>query len=138
MLYGNDIGLEVDFGSAPTWDHNLLFANGIDYDGIADLTGLFGNLAADPLFVDPLGDFRRRAGSPAIDAGSPFLAPLVDFAGASRPVDGNGDLIAAFDMGAFESRQVPEPRSLTLVSLGSLILSAAGLVRQRFGTPRRR
>jgi hypothetical protein len=58
------------------------------------------NLVVDnpkSVFVDPArGDFRLRKGSPAIDAGSPDLAPKTDIAGTPRP---QGD---AVDLGAYE------------------------------------
>ncbi|HKQ57079.1 MAG TPA: choice-of-anchor Q domain-containing protein [Candidatus Eisenbacteria bacterium] len=54
-------------------------------------------LGIDPLFVNAVaGDLRLRAGSPAVDAGSPTGAPAVDFAGISRPQG------AIFDIGAYE------------------------------------
>jgi hypothetical protein len=72
--YGN---YSVNGGAAVSADHNLL--------GI------------DPLFVNAVaGDLRLRAGSPAVDAGSPTGAPAVDFAGISRPQG------AIFDIGAYE------------------------------------
>ncbi len=61
------------------------------------------NIVVDPQFVNPsLGDFRLAAGSPAIDAGTNTGAPATDFAGNSRPIDGDGDDLAIVDMGAFE------------------------------------
>jgi len=44
------------------------------YAGIADQTGINGNISVNPRFFDPddhHGDFRLREGSPAIDAGDP-------------------------------------------------------------------
>ena len=66
------------------------------------------NLDADPLFAgELLAEFSLRAGSPAIDSSySPALAPgesATDLAGNPRIQDGNGDGVAARDMGAFEA-----------------------------------
>ncbi len=70
------------------------------------------NLDADPLFSDELlGDFSLKPGSPAID--STYSPPLAadesstDLNGNPRVVDGNGDGIAARDMGAFETPATP-------------------------------
>jgi len=51
--------------------HNDLFANGAATEGLPDPAGSDGNLAADPLLVDPdAGDFRTQPDSPCRDAGS--------------------------------------------------------------------
>jgi len=51
-------------GSASRPDHSVI--------GDGDFRGLNGNIAADPLFMDPLeGDFRLQPDSPCIDAGNP-------------------------------------------------------------------
>jgi serine protease len=106
VLVANDVGLEVDFlssGNEPTWTNNLVFNNTTNYSGIADQTGLSGNIAVNPEFLSR-HNFRLLAGSPAIDAGTlsvPDLPPT-DFAGNPRVVDGNGDGLALPDMGAFE------------------------------------
>jgi hypothetical protein len=79
------------------------------YEGCGgDLTGWFGNISADPLFVSP-ADRRLQAGSPAIDAGDPDVSspPATDLAGAARITDGNGDGLAVIDMGAYEAPAMP-------------------------------
>lgn len=60
------------------------------------------NLDADPMFMGN-GDYRLSFGSPAIDSGTDMGAPLLDFNGNTRPVDGNLDGTAGVDMGAFEA-----------------------------------
>ena len=80
-------------------------APGFVYGGICgNQTGLNGNITTDPLFTDAAnGNFHVRPGSPVIDAGTSDQAPASDLAGNPRPVDGNGDGIVAFDLGAYES-----------------------------------
>lgn len=75
------------------FDHCLttpLPISGTNYNGV-------------PQFRDPArGDFRLAVGSPGIDQGSSAGAPWNDLDGASRPMDGNLDRVAAWDIGAYE------------------------------------
>ena len=83
-----------------TVDHNL--SDGA-HDPEFEIYGVDDLLDVSPLFAAPsLGDFHLLAGSPAIDAGSAVGAPASDFDGNARPQDGNGDGIAAYDIGAYE------------------------------------
>ncbi len=94
-----------------------------------------GNIDADPLFVDPDGaddvtgtlddDFRLNEGSPCIDAGdnaAPEL-PARDLDGNPRVADGNGDIVAVVDMGAYEVQPPPWGAASTVPSAGKKGLS---------------
>lgn len=70
-------------------------------------------LDVDPLFADTL--LRLKACSPAVDAGDSLLGIVDDLEGNARPFDGDGDAIAKWDLGAFESQVmgiVPSVQSL--------------------------
>ncbi len=92
----------IDFSTAPqtqkvyiwlTGNYNRNIANGCTN------SGNFGNIQADPLFVDPQnGDLRLQANSPAIDVGC-NNAPSIP----STDKDGNQRIVStAVDMGAYE------------------------------------
>jgi hypothetical protein len=63
-----------------------------------------GNIETEPGFVDLAGGiFYLLPDSPCIDAGTDLSGYITaDLLGNLRPMDGNGDGILAFDMGAFE------------------------------------
>lgn len=88
------------YNKAVKVDHNLIYP----FQGEeSEVTGSEPVLA-NPLLVNPFkSDFHLKKASPAIDAGSPLLAPGFDFDQQSRPQDGNGDGIIAVDLGACES-----------------------------------
>jgi len=75
-------------GRGPAFRYSDVWGNADgDFSGARSPTGRFGNIGADPAFTDPAAfDFTLTAGSPAIDAGAPFL----------RDSDGSRS-----DMGAF-------------------------------------
>jgi len=100
-------GIFADESSAPVVSFSDVWGNATNYSGIADQTGVNGNISADPMFIDPgNGDYHLQADSCCIDAGINEGAPDTDFEGDPRPynvpdVDNNGDL-PEFDIGADE------------------------------------
>jgi hypothetical protein len=143
-LSGNSVSSSQGSGGGAagcTLNNCILYYNsaslGTNYDSTSTLnyccttplptTGV-GNIVSEPAFVDPVGeDFHLRLASPCIDSGT-NLSPLItsDLDGRGRPIDGNGDGIAAFDIGAFEySYEGPpilteQPTSQT-VNMGSAV-----------------
>ena len=121
ILYGNTTGFQLGYPAiTPTFDHNDVYNNTTNYaGGMPDDTGVNGNLSADPLFISA-SDLQLQPGSPAIDSGSPLLAPDHDLSGNPRPIGGG------FDMGAYE---VPEPGGAAIL----LPIAGALAVRRRKG-----
>lgn len=65
------------------------------------------NIDQDPLFVTNT-NYRLQQGSPSIDAGDPgTAAPLEDFDGTTRPLDGDQNGSSITDQGAFEFTPTP-------------------------------
>ncbi|MBQ6923394.1 MAG: right-handed parallel beta-helix repeat-containing protein [Kiritimatiellae bacterium] len=100
IVHGNlNFGVPADItlaGTAPA-PTRCCFGEADEEDGN-------GNIASDPLFADPAArDYSLLPSSPCIDAGAAVGPPVRDIAGATRPVDGDGDGVAVGDMGAYEA-----------------------------------
>lgn len=96
-------------------DHNLIDG----YRGTEGEVRGSNYVEGDPLFVNASGaNFHLGDNSPAIDAGSATNAPVDDFDGRSRPLDGNGDGVAAYDIGAFETPFLSEHLYLPIILRG--------------------
>jgi hypothetical protein len=94
----------------PVFENNDATGSGTLFDQCDVSPGEFENFSADPLFVNPGGDFHLSAGSPAIDAGLNYEAgfSLTDFYGDARIVAGKNGDPAIVDVGAAEF-QPPSP-----------------------------
>ncbi|OGP73782.1 MAG: hypothetical protein A2V86_01400 [Deltaproteobacteria bacterium RBG_16_49_23] len=107
LIVYNTWGLELGDTnpSTATIGNNCVYGNTLrgqisDYQGIADQTGLNGNISADPLLANyKIGNFHLQPGSPCIDAGTTgAVAPgWTDMDGQNRII-GSG-----VDIGADES-----------------------------------
>jgi parallel beta-helix repeat protein len=101
-------------GQVPSFSYNDVLSAGqpnLAYtQACSDMTGLSGNIKQDPQFVYPNGDFHLTAGSPAIDAGNPFMGSSFAPATPSADLDGKGRIgpgnpatcTGIIDMGAYE------------------------------------
>ncbi len=99
----------------PIIQYNDIYSpTGTPYSGlITNLTGIAGNISANPLFVcQPGDDFHLLAVSPCIDVGTngAALLPATDFDGRPRILAGTNGA-AVVDLGAFEldPAALPQP-----------------------------
>jgi hypothetical protein len=101
IIVRNEKAFEIQGGFIRgfVWENNLVYGNDIDYSGVSDQTGTYGNISADPLFLDPAGDdYHLCPGSPAIEMGDPSGIQL-----AATDLDGNPRVInGKVDIGAYE------------------------------------
>ena len=86
--------------------NNIFSSTRTAYGGTcSDMTGINGNISANPLFANPTqGDYRLQPASPSIDAGdntAPHL-PDTDIEGDPRLLDGDDDGTPIIDMGVDE------------------------------------
>jgi len=117
LVVFNPWGLQQPVGAptSPTISHNCVYGNSVrgkrtDYNGIADRTGLDGNISIDPLLANGrIGDIRIQPGSPCVDAGalSAAASDWKDIQGEDR-VQGDGVDIGA-DESSGASWSVPTP-----------------------------
>ena len=127
-ISGKGVGIRCMVYVYPRITNCILWGNGNDlhdeytptatYSCIEDGDAGEGNIAADPLFVDPAnGDYRLQAGSPCIDVGNTAALPA-----DATDLDGDGDTTEpipfdldgaprvvgeAVDMGAYEMHNTP-------------------------------
>ena len=100
VISGNNSGMSYGTANncviwANTWYDT--YETAVSYSCLSETTTGTGNIIGNPGFVNPwAGDFRLRADSPCIDAGTAAGAPATDMLGRARPQG------AGVDMGAYE------------------------------------
>lgn len=100
--YGSSVDSSVIYFNYAVSDNNT-YGGSCSYSCTTPDPGGTGNITDDPQFVnDFLGDYRLMGTSPCIDKGDPLSTNATDYAGVSRPLDGNADGTNTVDMGAYE------------------------------------
>jgi predicted outer membrane repeat protein len=93
----------------------------------SDIQGDFigeGNIDSDPLFVGG-GDYHLKSGSPCIDAGNNLVTDIAtqDMDAKPRFIDGDEDMTATVDMGAYEYGDICECDTLMDLDIDGLDLA---------------
>lgn len=94
LVVGNATGI-VSTATGVVVRNNNVFGNSVDYAGTTVMTGINGNISADPLFLGVLsqGDARLRQNSPCRDAGdSASILGETDLDGSARVQGANADI----------------------------------------------
>ncbi|MCC7377242.1 MAG: right-handed parallel beta-helix repeat-containing protein [Verrucomicrobiales bacterium] len=94
LVVGNVTGI-VSTATGVVVRNNNVYGNSVDYAGIAAMTGINGNISADPQFLGDvsLGDARLSQNSPCRDAGdSASVLGETDLDGAPRVQGANPDI----------------------------------------------
>lgn len=104
MFGGTANNCIVCFNAAHGFNDNLLYTTVRNTCSPDATHGVDGNITNAPMFVDAgNGDYRLRATSPCIDAGSNgVVTTSTDIDGNERIIDGDLDGTATVDMGAYE------------------------------------
>jgi putative cell wall-binding protein len=92
------------------------------------------NISEDPLYTEPGSDYSLQYGSPCIDTGSDIedRAPGWDILGSQRPIDGDGDGVALWDMGAYEAEHRTPFESSDRVAGSDRYATAVAISRSHF------
>lgn len=92
----NSSGVSLNISGAPTFSCNDVFSNGgANYDGLADQSGLDGNISQDPRLVDRArANYHLRSDSPCRNAGDSSVvnSGWVDFDGKARIQESRVDI----------------------------------------------
>ncbi|MDH3626142.1 MAG: MopE-related protein [Acidobacteriota bacterium] len=101
-LLGGGLDHSAFFGEL---NNNNIFNNvgGDFYNGSGSTASMSGNSSVDPQMQNPAsGNYRLRQESPLVDAADQAVSPINDLDRFTRPYDGDGDMLAIADVGAFE------------------------------------
>jgi len=101
-ISANQVRNSIIFGNTALDGSNIVAAvTNITYSCVAPLVSGTGNVDVDPTFAGiSAGDYRLSWGSACIDSGAADTSTDLD--GFARPLDGDGDTVAEYDMGAYE------------------------------------